>query len=359
LSKFSIKGQRLFSILPGLIAGLITALLLTVPVNRQVSAPANSNLILGPSDLERLSPAELETLALKTLSTLREKRGFAACQEPDPVKVPWGPTTNSWQEIHLSIKNARRLLPLAKRLTLESLSEAQIGERLKTSGLSREERLINGVHKIVLDQDLGDSAEILDHRLTEIRIGPEYALALTSNDEAMLLLSHELTHVAARGGRLDRLIENVTEMTRLSAHVEPTVKQKEDLVCEFIGAKVLKRFIALEPTDEPDAERFSRAFGYVSPSERLARAWDDFCASYDDDPEDEDHLSPNQTIRALVGLDPELKALVPGDIVFSPLCQQPFRKNDGNASPSASQPMNLPFYQAQDSPSLLKFNRHY
>ena len=342
LSKLSTKGQRLFSILPGLIAGLITALLITVPVNRQVSAPGDSNLTLKPSELERLSPAELEALALETLSTLREKRGFAAGHEPDTAKVFWEQTTNSRQQMHLGIENARRLLPLAKRLTLESLREAQIGERLKTSGLSREERLINGVKKIVLAPGLGDSAEIWDDRLTEIRVGHDYALNLISDDEAMLLLSHELTHVAARGGRLKQLIENVAETTRLSTNIEPTVEQKEDLVCEFIGAQALKRFIALEPTGVRDAERFSRVFGYESPSERLARAWEDFCASYNYDPGDGDHLSQNQTIRALVGLDPELKALVPNDPVFPPLCYEPFSGRGDSASPSTSQPMSFP-----------------
>ena len=353
LSKLSIKGQKLLSILPGLIAGLITALLITVPINRQVAAPSNSNFILRPSDLDRLSPAELETLALKTLATLSEKRGLAAGHELDTAKVFREQTTNSWQQIQLGIKNARRLLPLAKQLTLESLREAQIGERLKTSGLSREERLINGVSKIVLDPGLGDAAEIWDDRLTEIRIGPDYALDLISDDEAMLLLSHELTHVAARGGRLDPLIENVTETTRLSAHVEPTVKQKEDLVCDFIGAQSLKRFIALSPTEEPDTERFSHVFGYESPTERLAYAWEDFCASYNGgDAGDEEHLSQNQTIRALVGLDPELKALVPGDTVFAPLCHQPFSGNVDSASPSTSQSASSPFLSRADSHSL-------
>lgn len=359
MSKYLIKCRGPQSILPGLIAGVIAGLLITAPVNWQTSAPANSNLTSGPSDLDRMSPAELETLALKTLSTLREKRGFATGHEPDTARESWGQTTDLRQQMHLGIENARRLLPLAKRLTLESLREAQIGERLKKSGLSREERLINGVEKIVLAQGLGDSAEILEDRLGEIRVGHDYALQLISDDEAMLLLSHELTHVAARGGRLDQLIENVAETTRLSAHVVPTTEQKEDLVCEFIGAQALKRFIALHPTEVRDAERFSRVFGYESPSERLARAWEDFCASYNYDPGDEEHLSQYQTIRALVGLDPELKALVPNDPVFSPPCYESLSWNGGSASPTTPQSASSPFLSTAGLSISPQFNCYF
>jgi hypothetical protein len=219
------------------------------------------------------------------------------------------------------MKNVRRLLPLARRLTLEALREADVGDPLKKSGLSREKRLINAVHKVVLDPSLGDMGEVREERLSEIRVGPVYALNLTSDDEAILLLGHELTHVAARGGRLNQFIKNVTETARLSASVDTAEEQREDLACELTGAETLKRFIALYPTEESAAVRFARAIGYESSAVRLARAWGDFCDSYNGDARDGEHLSETQTIRALFGLDPELKALLPEDSNSSLFCR--------------------------------------
>jgi len=43
---------------------------------------------------------------------------------------------------------------------------------------------------------------------------------------------------------------------------------------------------------------------------RLAPAWEDFCASYNGITGDTRHLSQGLTIRAMAGLDPELKAFI-------------------------------------------------
>lgn len=319
MSKFSLTGRRSLSILPGLGAGILTGLLLMLSHNRQAVAPANSNPVLKLSDVERLSPAELETLTLKALSTLRKKSGSISNPGLEAEEDAIEQSVNNRRHVHQGIRNVRRLLPLAKRLTLESLRASQVGDPLKASGLLRVERLINAVHRIVLDERLLDMAEVREGRLSEIRIGSGYALYLISDDEAVFLLGHELMHVAARSGRLKPFIENVTETARLSANVRTTEDQREDLACEFTGAQVLKRFIALYPTEETGAARFSRVLGYQSPAERLARVWEDLCAPDNDDAGDAEHLSQPQTIRALLGLDPTLKVLLPEDSVSS-LC---------------------------------------
>jgi hypothetical protein len=318
--KLSIKGRRIRSIMPGLIAGMLSGLLITASFNHLASSPVNSNPHTMQSDIDRLSTSELESLTLKALSRLHERRGSLATPAAGAEEFNVGSTIDSRRQVHLGIENVQRVLPLARRLTLESLREADVGDPLKKSGLLREKRLINAVHKIVLDPLLADSAEVRDDRLSEIRIGPDYALNLTSDDEAIFLLGHELTHVAARSGRLKHFIDNVTETARSSASVESTEDQQEDLACDFTGAEALKRFIALYPTEEPEAVRFARVVGYGSPSVRLARAWEDFCDSYNGDAADDEHLSQSQTIRALLSLDPELKALMPQDSRLSLLC---------------------------------------
>ena len=315
LPKLTLKFGRTRTLLSGLTVGILTGLLLTATLNRHSGAAPAPGPTSTPFDVARLAPPELETLALEALSALRKQREADADKRLEFVKYSWDDPPNE-QQIRLGMRNARRLLPLVKKLTLESL-----GASLKTSGLSRERRLIAAVRHLVLDPRLGSSAEVREENLSVVHVGPEYAAYLTSDDEAVLMLGHELTHVAARAGRLNHFIRGVSEKAWRFASVEPRERQKEDLACDFIGAEALKRFIALHPTDEADAVRFSRVFGYETPSERLARAWEDFCASYEGDHGDEEHLGRNQTVRALLRLDPELRTLVPDDASSKRLCR--------------------------------------
>lgn len=302
--------------LPGLMVGVLSGLLVTAPFNRQASAPFDSKPDPTPFDIARLSHTELETLALEVLTALHEKRGPAATPEFGVVKNSLNRPEDNRRQIQLGMKNVRRLLPLAKKLTLESLNET-----LKTTGLLREKRLVAAVRQIVLDPGLSNTAEVREEDLSIIHLSPDYAVYLTSDEEAMLMLGHELTHVALRSGRLNYFIENMNEIARASFNLELNKEQKEELACEFTGAEVLKRYIALYPTAETSAERFSRVFGYEPPAERLAHAWQNFCASYNGDSLDAEHLSQDQTLRALLGLDPELRALIPGDAISTRLCR--------------------------------------
>ncbi len=310
---------RLLGILAGLSAGVLIGLSASLPLERRACAPPES-LESKPDaarpDIARLSPAELETLSLDTLAALSEKRARAGGGGPGADRHPWDESGENLRRIHLGMNNFRRLLPLAKSLTLQVL-----GERLKTSRLLRERRLIASVRQVVLDPGMGNAAGVLEEDLSVIRVGPDYAVYLTSNDDAMLLLGHELTHVAARAGRLKHFIESVSERARQSADLMLDGEQREELACDFTGAEVLKRYIVLHPTGERSAERFSRPFGYQPMSERLANAWKEFCASYNGDPLDEVHLSWYQTMRVLPGLDPELKSLIPDDATTAQPCR--------------------------------------
>lgn len=303
-------------ILPGLMGGILIGLLLAIPLSRQASVPSDLKPASTLLDIASLSPAELETLALDVLTELHEKKGPASRKEPGAVKSLWSQPQINLRQIHLGMKNLKRLLPLAKKLTLESL-----GEMLKTTRLSRETRLIAAVHQLVLNPSMGDAAAVWEEDLSVIHVGPDYAAYVTSDDEAMLLLGHELTHVAVRTGRLNHFIENVNQGARTTANLELSEDQKEELACDFTGAEVLKRYIALYPTEEQNAQRFARAFGYEPSSERLAHAWQDFCTSYNGGPPDKEHLSQDQTLRALLGLDPELKAMIPEDAISMKLCR--------------------------------------
>jgi hypothetical protein len=69
--------------------------------------------------------------------------------------------------------------------------------------------------------------------------------------------------------------------------------QKEDLLCEYVGEQALKRFARLRPSGESPAVRVGRAFGGDGGDIG--------------DEADEEHLSADETWRALRALDAELE----------------------------------------------------
>ena len=308
--------QSLYSItiLTALALALLAGLLALAPIKERSNENVNSKPAFKPVNLADLPDAELEQLAADVLSTLTAKHKLITQAEAGKNEALSEPPNR--RQIRLGLKNARRLLPLAKRLTLETLRD-----RVKTSPLTREARLIASVNHLVLDQTLSDRAEVRDEDLSKIWIGPDYAIGLTSDDEAVVLLSHELTHIAARSGRLNKFIESVTTTAQLGARIESNSEQKEELACDFTAAEVLKRFIALHPTSELNSMRFSLPFGYEAPAKRLTRAWADFCASYTGDSRDDEHLSQDQTLRSLIVLDQDLKAFVPDDALVTRFCR--------------------------------------
>lgn len=312
--KPSIVGRRPAVVILGWVLGVLTGLVLAAPFYRQ--AGASSKLVPPPALADDAALPRTEPggrAFLQALPALCESESHAAGDEftrfEDQGIVVW-------RQVHNGIKNASRLLPLARRLTLRALQQAGAPNPISPGGLTAAKRRIEAVNSVVLDPQMGNSGEVWDERPWEIRIGPDYAMHLTSDDDALLLLAHELTHVAAWSGRLDGFVNGLADKARFTAGVVPTADQKEDLACDFIGTLAVERFVELNPTAESKAERLSHVLGYESSDARLRFAWADFCASYHgdyDDPGDESHLSQRDNLRALRGLDLELRTLVPGD----------------------------------------------
>lgn len=192
------------------------------------------------------------------------------------------------------VDHAAELLPVARRLMLESLRELAAARRVDGESLARAERRVNAVESVRLDTSLGDMAELYDEEPTVIRVGPDYARVLGDDDESVLLLGHELTHAAAIDGELDALFDKVADEAARRAAVSATGDQREDLVCDLVGAETLKRFARLRPDTDSAARRVARIFGAHG---------DD---SGDATDGDEEHLSSSETWRAITSLDPEL-----------------------------------------------------
>jgi hypothetical protein len=201
------------------------------------------------------------------------------------------------RQVSSGIGNVGRLLPLAKRLTTASLARLDKRFDIGDEELRRAERQIGAVDRVVLDDALDDTASVDDESPTEIHVGPGYALHLTSDEEALLLLAHELTHVAAYNNNLRPFIREVARVSESRAGVRPTFGQEEDLACDFLGEQALRRFMGEQHSRLSQAERFALAFGYD-------------CGAQADGDGDREHLGQAETLRALLALDPELGQLI-------------------------------------------------
>jgi hypothetical protein len=316
----------------GLIAVMLVGLLVVAPCDRKSSAKTNAESISSKSiNLDNLSTEEIRDLVVRALSKLEEQQGLTT----DPIaSVSQDPKERgivSWNDVEHGVGNIRRFLPSVQRWVLSSLREATNAFDIKSSDWARIDKLVLGVRRVVSREGLRGVAAVRDDRLSEVMVDPMFAPYLVSDDQAVFVLAHELTHVAARSNKLDRFIMGVAENVSRNAQVKPTEAQREDLACDFIGELVLKRYITHRPTGESPAARVSSVFGYESPAQRFSRAWDEFCAAYNGDPGDDDHLTQYQTIRALLALDPELISLMPKSArSLSPSCDARDNESDTN-----------------------------
>lgn len=188
---------------------------------------------------------------------------------------------------------ATRLLPLARQLTSETLSHLARRYGLDAEAVANARKRIEAVVEVKLDEDLGELAEFDDDEPTIVKIGEGYAQELKSDDETVVLLAHELTHAAAAGNDLRDLVEKVAAEVGRRTDIYTTESQKEDLLCEYVGEQALKRFTRIQTGDATPSERIGRVFGADTQD--------------GDDADDEEHLSPAETWRALRSLDGDLK----------------------------------------------------
>jgi hypothetical protein len=317
----------------GVFSAILIGLLLVAPHDRKrTTTKSESGSVPNSSiNIDDLAPEELRTLIVRALAKLEEQQGLTTGTVASVSGDPKERGIYSWQDVEHGVGNIRRLLPSVQLWMLDALREATASYDVKPSDWPRIGRLVRGVRRIVFSEGLRGVAAVRDNRLSEILVDPMYASYLISDDQAVFVLAHELTHVAARSNKLDRFIKGVAENATRNAQVEPTDAQREDLACDFVGEIVLKRFIALKPTNESATTRVSTVFGYESPEQRFARAWEEFCAAYNGDPGDVDHLTQYQTIRALLALDPELRSLMPTSArSLYPGCEVPNRELNNN-----------------------------
>jgi hypothetical protein len=200
-------------------------------------------------------------------------------------------------EARAGAERAQRLLPTAKSLVVNSLrqlsAEYDLHKSPKFSAkLNQAIARINGVRRVRPDMESRDNASVFLSRPRVITFGTLFLAGLRSDEGMISVLAHELMHIAdGDNDSLRPLVSAVgskaSELTGLEVHGQ----RAEEITCDLIGAMAVRAYVADTP-------------GYESIARRVARSIQHNCVEQDEG--DEDHLSPRNTIRALLALKPAL-----------------------------------------------------
>ena len=192
---------------------------------------------------------------------------------------------------------AQRMLPVAKKLVINSLRQLVIEYGMQRSAVfnTRVQQgilRVQNVRSIKPDMESRDNASVFLSRPHTITFGTIFLAGLRSDEGMISVLSHELMHIA--DGDRDNLRPLVSAIglkaTGLTG-IEIRGQKSEELTCDLIGAMAVRSFVSDTP-------------GYESIARRLSRSIEHNCVTIDDG--DDDHLSPLNTIRALLALHPTL-----------------------------------------------------
>jgi hypothetical protein len=200
-------------------------------------------------------------------------------------------------EAKAGAERAQRLLPIARDLVITSLRQLAVEYGFERSAkfdtrLRQAIARVNAVKRVRPDMESRDNASVFLSRPHVITFGTIFLAGLRSDEGMISVLAHELMHIAdGDNDSLRALVQAVgnkaSDLTGLDIHGQ----RSEEITCDLIGAMAVRAYIAGTP-------------GYESISRRVARSIQHNCVEVDEG--DEDHLSPRNTIRALLALNPTL-----------------------------------------------------
>jgi hypothetical protein len=200
-------------------------------------------------------------------------------------------------EARAGAERAQRLLPVAKQLVINSLQQLSTDYGFQKSRnfnqrLRQAIARVNSVKRVRPDMDSRDNASVYLSRPHVITFGTIFLAGLRSDEGMISVLAHELMHIAdGDNDSLRALVSAVgnkaSDLTGLDIHGQ----RGEEVTCDLIGAMAVRAYIVTTPD-------------YESIARRLARSIQHNCVELDEG--DEDHLSPRNTIRALLALHPGL-----------------------------------------------------
>ena len=191
-------------------------------------------------------------------------------------------------------RRAERLLPATKALVARVVTDLAKEYGLYNSNTDRAKvaaatQRVEAVRRIKPDVDARDNASVILREPRTIEFGTIFLAGLHSDEAMISVLAHELTHIASgQPDSLRLLFRAIGRRASARTGLRIQGQRAEELSCDLVGMLAARQFINDTASWEPLARR-------------LARAFEHNCV--DDDASDEDHLSPRNTIRALLALD--------------------------------------------------------
>ncbi|HKC65426.1 MAG TPA: hypothetical protein VKB86_17425 [Pyrinomonadaceae bacterium] len=197
------------------------------------------------------------------------------------------------------LKRAERLLPAAKELVVAALRDLSNEYNIEDLRIRSAFLRVMAVDKIEPDVELRDNASVMLSTPHTVYFGTIFLAGLQSDEGMISVIAHELTHIAdGKEDSLHPLFRLVARRASTLTGMHIAGRRPEELTCDLVGAMVARAYI----TRTPGRETLAR---------RLARAIEHNCV--EEDGTDEAHLSPRNTMRALLALDPTLESDIMGD----------------------------------------------
>lgn len=278
-------------------AFVATGDVLDASAQRRPKPRPSSNTTLTSHARDSLSPEtrELIEFASDVVCSERIKDPKASVPIDDMQGRPSLPISNP--EAVAGAQRAQRLLPIAQSLAVNSLRKLAAGyglgrSKVNAARLHRATIRVEAVRTVRPDVDSRDNASVFLRKPRTIVFGTIFLAGLPSDEAIISVLSHELVHIA--DGDEDSLTplfreigNRASNLTGMKIHDQ----RAEELTCDLVGMLAARAYVSSSPSYEPLPRRISRSLAHN-------------CV--EDDEGDEDHLSPRNTIRALLSLSPNL-----------------------------------------------------
>ena len=262
-------------------------------------------LLLGPGPVAQKSSRSHASISPETNALINNAIGIVCTQAKlDPQSSiaiddmqarPSLPLQSP--EAQAGAERAQRLLPLAKNLMINSLRQLVVEYGLDKSPRFEKRLLqatarVNAVKKVRPDMESRDNASVFLSKPHMITFGTIFLAGLRSDEGMISVLAHELMHIAdGDSDSLRPLVAAVGARASDLTGLDIRGQRGEEITCDLIGAMAARAYVASNP-------------GYESIARRLARSIQHNCVEQDEG--DDDHLSPRNTIRALLALNPVL-----------------------------------------------------
>ena len=256
-----------------------------------------SNVPLTSHSRDSLTPEAREMIELASgvvcKERIRDPKGSVPIDDMQarpslPVRSP---------EAIAGALRAQRLLPIAKSLVVVSLKRLArtygFGDQSSYNArLQRAIAHVEAVRNIRPDVDSRDNASVFLKNPHTIVFGTIFLAGLPSDEGIISVLSHELVHIAdGSEDSLSLLFRGVGNSASKLTGMQIHDQRAEELTCDLVGTLAARSYVSSSPS-------------YETLPRRISRSLEHNCVSQDEG--DDDHLSPRNTIRALLALDPAL-----------------------------------------------------